>query len=464
MNKKTKVLLGLLLLKKLVVVSALAYASSSQAQPLTLPPPPVPAPATGFQTFGSGLPLPEFLRVMLGQIARQPYVLSPEVASSALTVGADLTLAKPRDPLPLVKAILDTMGLEARTVDGVLLIDKKRAAVEQPREQLIYKPRHRPVSSLSSYFNMFPELALSYGAGEAVRTPALAGSDSTGGATAPMAMGSSSSFSSVDKDPAYLVAAGRPDDIRRFKLFLGQVDVPVQQVMLQAHVFEVRNTDGRDGGVRMVLDLLNGRLGATLGGATAATSDVFRLTLPNLSLAVSALTSDSRVKLVSSPVLRAADGTTATATIGTSVPTLGSIVTQNGSSQQSVTYQDSGVLLSVSPVLLEDSIRLVISQELSSFVSTTTGLSSTPTKLRRAFKSDVVARSGESLLLGGLSEVQDTTSKQTTFFGFGNSSASKSSSEIVVLLTATRLAPPAQAVSARSHEDRTDELASPGPQ
>lgn len=466
---KSHLIVGVLILKKLVALGVLAYAASAaDAAPLTLPPPPpppVPAPATGFQTFGNGLPLPEFLRITLGELARRPYILAPEVASSGLTVAADLSKAKPRDPLPLIRAVLDSLGLEARDLEGVLLIEKKRTQAKPVPEQLVYRPRHRPVSSLSSYFNMYPELSFAYGNGVAIRTPTPGSSDSTGaGETLQPSMTGATTFSSQDKDPSYLVVSGPLGDVKRFKVFLDQVDVPIPEVMLQAHVFEVRNTDGRDGGVRMVLDLLNGRVGATLGGATAATSDVFRLNLPNLSLAVSALTSDSRVKLVSSPVLRAADGTTASANIGTSVPTLGSIVSQQGSTQQSVTYQDSGVLLSVSPRVLEESIRLVISQELSSFVRTETGLSNTPTKLRRAFKSDVVARSGESLLLGGLSEVQDSTSKQTTFFGFGNSSASKSSSEIVVLLTATRLDPAAQAVGEKHGEERTDTHASPAPQ
>jgi type II secretory pathway component GspD/PulD (secretin) len=315
---------------------------------------------------------------------------------------------------------------------------------------------------------MFPQLSFSYGAGISVRAPSVSGSDSSSGsageALQPTMSSGATTFSAVDKDPTYLVASGPPEDVSRFKSFLAQVDVRVPEVLLQAHVFEVRNTDGRDGGVRVVLDMLNGKFGAVLGGSSAATSDVFRLTLPNLSVAVSALTSDSRVKLVSSPVLRAADGSTASATIGTSVPTLGSIVSQNGSTQQSVSYQESGVLLSVSPRVLEQSIRLVISQELSSFVRTETGLSGSPTKLKRAFKSDVVARSGESLLLGGLSEVQDTESKQTTFFGFGNSASSKSSSEIVVLLTATRLDTAAQAADVRMNEERTDPRDSPAPQ
>ena len=118
---------------------------------------------------------------------------------------------------------------------------------------------------------------------------------------------------------------------------------------------------------------------------------------------------------------------------------MGSIVTYSGTSQQSVTYQSAGVLLNISPRILQESIRLLIWQELSSFVKTDTGLATTPTKLRRAFRSDVVARHGEVILLGGLSEFNQSQIKQGGFLGLGSTSKLDSQSEIVVLLQVQRL-------------------------
>lgn len=432
-----------LLFPGLLLLLALARSSHAAPAPLQLPPPPPgPAPAVGFQTFGAGLPLPEFLRITIGEVARRPYILSPDVSASTVTVAADLTLAKVKDPIPLVQAVLDGLGFTIRDVGGVLLVERKQAASKPSADTFIYKPRHRAVGSLSGYFNMFPMLSFSYGAGLAVRTASVSSSDATapGESVAPTMSSGATTFSATDKDPSFLVVSGQPEDLRRFKAFLAEVDVPVPEVLLRAYVFEVRDSSGKDGGVNLVLNLLHGKIGVNFGSSSdSSTPDAFRLTLPNVSLAISALSSDSRVRLVSSPILRAADGTTASATIGTSTPTLGSIVSQNGATQQSVSYQESGVLLSVSPRILEDSIRLTISQELSSFVATTTGLANTPTKLNRAFKSDVIARDGEALILGGLTESQNSDTNQTSFFGFGSKSNAQSSSELVVLLTATRL-------------------------
>lgn len=345
MNQKHLIIGGLLVVKKLVLVGVLAMlasSSESHAQALTLPPPPpAPAPATGFQTFGNGLPLSEFLKVTLGELAGKPYVLSPEVSSSTLLISADLSRSRLKDPLPLVRAVLEPLGLEVRDLGGVLLVDKRREVKKQgPEDTFIYRPRHRAVGSLATYFNMFPQLSFSYGAGLAVRTPTVSGSNpaAPGEPLQPTMSSGATTFSAQDKDPSFLVAAGSLDEVKRFKAFLAEVDVPVKQVLVKAYVFEVRTTDSNDGGVKIVGDILGGRVGLSVGSASASTTpDSFRLTLPNFSVALSALTGDSRVRLVSSPVIRTADGTVAEAVIDTVTPTVGSIVAQNGSTQQSVT-------------------------------------------------------------------------------------------------------------------------------
>lgn len=441
-------ILAALAFKKILFLVAL-YASTADASTVPqLPPVPILASVSsvsGFQTFGQGIPLSEFLRITLGEMAGRAYVLTPDAAQNTASVSADFTRVKLKNPVPVVRALLDGMGLSMREVGEVLLIERKRETAEYKANlnTFIYKPKHRAVGSLSSYFSLFPELNFSFNTGIATKsfTPTSASGASSaapGGSISANQDSGATTFSAINQDPTYLVVQGVQADITKFKSFLEQVDVAVPEVLLRAYVFEVRDNQSTDSAVQLVLNVLGGRFGLSVGSALSTES--VRLTLPNLSVAVSALAGDSRVRLVSSPVLRAADGTMATATIGTDTPTLGAIVTNNGSSTQSVTYQSAGVILSVSPRILDDSIRLSISQELSSFVKTETGLGDTPTKLRRAFKSDVVARHGEAILLGGLSEVQESRAERTGFFGLGGSRAtSSSSSEIVVLLNVERI-------------------------
>lgn len=239
-------------------------------------------------------------------------------------------------------------------------------------------------------------------------------------------------------DPSLLVLRGPPREISLFQAFMERVDVPVPEVQLRVYVLEVRDGENRNSSVQLLLNLLSGQFTAQAGVVPSEANRLF-LGGRDISLAISRLTADSRVRLVSSPTLRAADGSTASVTIGTDTPTLGSIVTFSGAVQQSVAYQSAGVLLNVSPHILNDTIRLMIWQELSSFAKTETGLTSTPTKLRRAFRTDVVARNGEVLMLGGLSESSQINNRQRGLFGLGSSSSENSQSEIVVLLQVLRL-------------------------
>lgn len=366
----------------------------------------------------------------------------------------------------------------------------RASASDEGSELWIYTPRNRPLHSLMAYFHLFPRVSFSHGLTTGAATPAptaalaqnghvnglmapaagigspaVGGSAATGLPSAWPGLGSSGSYglqaqpwsaspsawggsayntpsftgtATAISDPSLLVVRGLPQDIAQVQAFMEKVDIPVSEVQLRVYVLEVRDTENRSSAVQLLLNLLDGQLSATTGAATDVGN---RLVLGgrDFSLALSRLTGDSRVRLVSSPTLRATDGSTASVTIGTDTPTLGSIVTFSGAVQQSVSYQSAGVLLNVSPHILNESIRLLIWQELSSFAKTETGLTTTPTKLRRAFRTEVVARHGEVIMLGGLSESSDVDNRQRGLLGLGSRSREQTSSEVVVLLQVLRL-------------------------
>lgn len=444
-----------------VLLFLLAFAGAVQAgEPITPPglpalPKPVLPPATEFRTYGNGIPLVEFLRISLGEMAHRSYVLAPDVSNSQATIAHDLAGFKSKDVLPIVREVLRGLGFQLRDVQGVLFVDKlaEQDKPKPPQDVFVYKPVHRTIGSLSSYFSVFPDLTFSYSAGislagratpATLSGPASAGASPLGGMQGGIQGASvptgAVTFSQQDKDPSLLVVKGSASTLAEFKAFLPHVDIPIPEVLLHTYVYEVRDTDSKDSAVQLVADLLDGKAGITLGGGSVPEGGAaLRIKVSNMTLALGTLSGDSRVRLVSSTRLRAKDGSTADATVGTDTPTLGAIVTSNGTTQQSVQYQSAGVLLSVSPRILEDSIHLTISQELSSFVKTDTGLTATPTKLRRAFHSDAVANDGEVLLLGGLSEVQEAGAKQEAFGFFGSRTRTASNSQLVVMIKVERL-------------------------
>lgn len=399
---------------------------------LTLPPPPPPvrslplspgvaalpdAPPDGFRTYGDGLPLREYLKLALGDLAKVPYVLTSDVLAADSLIAADLSRLKTagaKTILSVVSESLASSGFALRKYEGVYFVERS-GLPPRDSELFVYTPRHRSVSDLAGYFPMFERLRFT-------TTPAQ----------------TDTAYSGVDRDPGRLVVRGPSSDIAAFKELLAQVDTPAGQVVINAHIIEVREVDSRDAAISVLLDLLRTDVSVSSTAPGIAATDVLRLVIPNLSVSISNLTTDSRVRLLSSPVLRASHGSTASAVVGTETPTLGAIVSQNGATQQSVSYQSSGVILRVSPRIFDESVRLDIEAELSSFVKTETGLATTPTKLRRSFKSDVIATPGEALLLGGLSESSETASRSSGWFSFARSRG-ETSSQVVVLLQVDKL-------------------------
>lgn len=445
---------------KRILLSLLLTTTASFAAELPPPQvpglPPLPPAITDFRTQGAGLPLPELLRITLGGVLRKPYVLAPAVANETVLVSHDLSRIKSDDVLPVLQELLQMNGFSIKVVRGVFIVDKAAAQAQRDadngnRELFVYQPRYRAVSSLSSYFNLFPKIQFSFSSGlqRQALSPALQQSapasggamPATGGSPAPQVqMGAdfssgATTFSQPAGDVSVLVARGDPADLKQLRAFLPQIDTPVPQVIARAYVLEIRDTRRTDSGVSLAASILNDKLKLQLGSAPAAGDSIkFSSAGASVSAVIGALSGDSRVRLMSAPVLRAADGTSASAAVGTDTPTLGAVSSQNGVQTQSVSYQSAGVLLTVAPRIFEDSIRLRVSQEVSSFVQTDTGLSATPTKLRRSFVSDVVTSAGDIILLGGLSDTKTARGSNKSLWFFGTDTAEDSSSEIVVLL------------------------------
>jgi type II secretory pathway component GspD/PulD (secretin) len=153
----------------------------------------------------------------------------------------------------------------------------------------------------------------------------------------------------------------------------------------------------------------------------------------------------SDVSVVTSPSALVESGSSSELSVGSAVPVLGAIQYNGGSgqSQQSVQYRDTGVILRVSPRIFDDSISLDVAQEISDAVTTTTGVTGSPTLNRRAFKSTLNVSSGQYVVMGGLASTKRSAATDfVPFFDFfrarlgGNSFSS--SSEVVIVLYVER--------------------------
>lgn len=123
------------------------------------------------------------------------------------------------------------------------------------------------------------------------------------------------------------------------------------------------------------------------------------------------------------------------------MPTAGAVSTNSqGCTLQSVEYRQSCIIFDLSPQVFRDAVRLSLSQQVSSFVRTDTGVNNSPTLLTREAKTDLDVFGDEVVVIGGLVDTRQDGSKAglPLLPEWMASSSSNSASELLVLLQLTR--------------------------
>ncbi|MDP2751121.1 MAG: hypothetical protein Q8O31_00725, partial [Rhodocyclaceae bacterium] len=112
-----------------------------------------------------------------------------------------------------------------------------------------------------------------------------------------------------------------------------------------------------------------------------------------------------------------------------------------GNSVQSIEYRPSGIILTAKPEIRDGVVDLDLSQELSSFVATATGVNTSPTLIKRALQSRFQLQPGEVVILAGLEENKEEGQvDRLPFVGWetGKQDQNKKS-EILILVEVSRL-------------------------
>ncbi len=276
----------------------------------------------------------------------------------------------------------------------------------------------------------------------------------------------------ADKDNNALVILASPTDYDKIESAIKKLDVVPRQVLIEVLIAEVTLTDDLEYGIDW---FINARSGLSMGGSGRPEPNITRGTLNpggflpptptgvvpafnGLQLintlggdvrgVLTALGKDSRLKIVSSPTLMVVDNQKGQIQVGKRVPTLSS--TQSGVGGvtgviESVTYLETGVLLTVTPrVNTGGRITLEINQEVSDAQTTDTSTINSPTISRRQAQSVVTTQSGETLVFGGLIQTQRSfgtsgvpiLSKIPIIGGaFGRQKYSDTRTELVLLIT-----------------------------
>jgi type II secretory pathway component GspD/PulD (secretin) len=213
------------------------------------------------------------------------------------------------------------------------------------------------------------------------------------------------------KDPDAVILSGSKERVAMVRKLLEDYDERPREVVVRAVLYEYTDSENSGFNFQAVVSALSDKLNISLGPATVLQSFVgFRNT--TLNAVVSAVSGDSRFRLVSSPTVRVRHAARARLTVGTETPVLDAVkLDNNGNAVQSVTYRPSGVILDLVPTVLADRVELAVTQELSSFTTTQTSNINSPTLLKRSLATTVSVEGSEIIVLGGLDEDKSTDSR-----------------------------------------------------
>lgn len=348
----------------------------------------------------AGLPIGQVAQIFYSDAFRKPFILSPEVLEDRRPVSLRVQGTASQVRADFVR-LLDAFGYSVIQRNGVEHVMPKKEPAPAPGEYFLYRPLYRDVAYLSE--TLAPLFQGKFGVDRGISVPGQ--TPITGSAP----RGSAASL--LNRDADQLVFVGTKAEIANLRSLLPQIDIEMGEVMLRSAVYEVQTGDRDGSAFSLAASLLKGKVSVNLAGNPLDNSVSF--STGDFNAVLSALSSDSRFKVVSQPSLRVRSGKEATINVGAEVPVLGSVsYPQGGQSVQSVEYRNSGVIFTITPQVRQAVVDLTIDQQLSNFVQTTTGVNNSPTLTKRQLTTNVQMRNAEVVILGGLTE-EKTSETQT---------------------------------------------------
>ncbi len=356
--------------------------------------------------------LVDLVRIAFGELSKEPFVLTHELLEADERYTVELRQVQKARAVSAVSELAKSAGFEVSRRGGVVWVGKP---IEAADELIVYRPRFRSARYLADVVqSVTAARSVLARAIKPVESNAMQGSQPMRGlqpATPQLNQSSPSSVEGqIDRSEVDQIAfTVAPKDASKVQKLLKDLDTPSGEVVLKAAVYEVGVSKSEGSAVQLAIKLA-GISGSVAGNLLAGAS--IKFSQGGIEAVLSALDADSRFKSVSRPQVRVRNGAQARFSVGQDVPVLGQIqVDKGGNPVQSVDYKQSGVILTATPEIREDVIELSLSQELSNFVTTTTGVNGSPTLIKRAVNTKLGLVPGEVVVLAGLQDDQEEETK-----------------------------------------------------
>lgn len=358
----------------------------------------------------------------------------------------------------LVMVTLDQLGAVALFAADELYIERVQywaRQLDQPgrgveKRYFVYNPRFARASDLGeSVAALLGQSTIQNRSGNRSRDTASAMPE----VPAPSSPGSLTASNeamvlTVDERSNSLIFFSAGKDYQALLPMIKRLDIMPKQILLEATIAEVTLTDEFRMGLEFALESGKLNIGtagafgvAQLGGLSLSYVNGLDRIIANLQA------TDSRVNVLSNPSLVVRDGVTASINVGSQIPTVGTTTINPATETQStvVVYRDTGVNLSVTPTInAQGLVVMEISQNISNTLDGGSGLSGSPAFFNRSIDTEVIAQSGQTVLLGGLISENKTFGKSKVaglgdipILGalFRSESETVAKTELVILIT-----------------------------
>lgn len=253
----------------------------------------------------------------------------------------------------------------------------------------------------------------------------------------------------VDSRSNTLIFYSTGEQYQKLLPIVKQLDVMPKQILLEATIAEITLTEEFSQGFEFAIQ--NGNLGVGNLGAFGV-DDIAGLAADYINgsdqfIARLAAT-NSKVNVLSNPRLVVRDGVSASISVGTDIPTVGSTTSRPLESEAQTTnveYRKTGLQLTVTPTInAQGLVVMEIDQQISSTTDSGSTVAGSPAIFERTLKTEVLSQSGQTILLGGLisEDVNNATSKvpglgDIPLIGnlFSAKTESKTKTELVIFIT-----------------------------
>lgn len=357
------------------------------------------------------IPVMDFAEATYKAMLNKDYVISPDVIGLDKKVTISVK-AIDRSKLPqLLGDVLASVGVSAKEVAGIVRLEKVAqsdplmAAVDnarlmnsplpvpgstvrgadtvkpmEPEDFEIYRPKNRTVEYLQMVLRS---------AGMMVGAPGGQGGQQ------------------VAQDA--MVIGGSDERREKVLKLLAQLDQKPVVMNVRAALVEFTDTKDDSFSFGAILDLLGGKLSIALNASLLPSDNYARLKTGSIDAVLKAINGDSRFHFRTQPTLRLVDGEKGRLMVGSEVPVRGALtLSKDGTPIQSIDYRSSGLVLTVQPRALDGRFTAAVTQEVSSFASTSTSNIDSPTLNKRQIDATVDAEDGEVVVLAGLDEETST--------------------------------------------------------